>query len=97
MRKKRTWIGALGERLDIPRELLPGGFFLTLSDSHEAIVRGCRRILSYGEREIVLSLGGQRLAIRGQGLLCSAFEAGCVTVRGNISQLSLEGGGRHAD
>ena len=57
MRKKKELLARIGERLDIPREALPGGFGLTLSGQNELTVRGCRRILHYGEDCIRLSLG----------------------------------------
>ncbi len=90
MRKKRELMDVFGEKLDIPRELLPGGFALSLSGREELTVRGCRRILAYSEERIVLLLGKTALAIQGRRLLCSAFEAGAVVVKGSIDTLSFE-------
>ncbi len=47
-------------------------------------VYGCRRILLYTPRRICLLVGKRPLSVLGQGLICSAFCAGAVTVRGEI-------------
>ena len=90
MRRKKGFLARFGERLDIPREALPGGFGLSMSGQNELTVRGCRRILSYGADRIALSLGRVVLSIRGTELLCTVFEAGSVTVQGQIAQVSFE-------
>lgn len=89
MRPKKDLLARFGERLDIPREALPGGFGVTLSGESELTVRGCRRIVRYGVTEIVLGVGKTTLAVRGERLLCAAFGAGCVTVTGRIVSLVL--------
>lgn len=91
MRKRKELLARLGERLDIPREALPGGFGLTLSGQSELTVRGCRRILHYGEDCIRLSLGKTVLSVMGERLLCTAFGGGTVTVGGHICGLVFEG------
>ena len=89
MRQKKDLLARFGERLDIPREALPGGFGLTLSGENELTVRGCRRIVRYGVNEIVLGVGATALTVSGERLLCAAFGAGCVTVTGRIVSLTL--------
>lgn len=90
MRKHRDLLGALGEKMDIPREALPGGYALAMSGERELTLWGCTRILSYGEQEVVLRMGRRTLRIGGMGLLCSAFGAGSVTVTGEIRTLCFE-------
>lgn len=92
MQKKGDFLARFGAKLDIPREALPGGFGISLSGQNELVVRGCKKILSYGEERIELSLGKLRLAIKGEGLLCSAFGGGAVTVVGKIVTLCFEEG-----
>ena len=55
-----------------------------LRGTHGACVYGCRRILHYAPERICLSLGKRRITVRGTGLLCTSFSAGCVTVAGEI-------------
>lgn len=95
MRRKRDFFGELWQRLDIPREALPGGFGAILSGQGELIVRGCRRILAYSEQQIKLLLCGRRvLCVEGAGLLCAAFQAGGVTITGEITALRFEEAGK---
>lgn len=90
MQRKRDLIGRLGEKLDIPREVLPGGFLLSLSGKGELTVCGCADILAYSEQEILLSLGGQSVRVEGCELVCTAFCAQSITVCGKIGRISLE-------
>ena len=91
MQEKKRVFGGLSRYLDIPSEALPGGFGLSLSGRRELTARGCRRILSYGTERISLLLGGGAvLAVEGDGLLCTVFRAGCVTVEGRITALRFE-------
>jgi len=89
MPRSRDLLSNFSKRLDIPREALPGGFGLTLSGESELTVRGCKRILSYGSELICLRVGKTRLFVRGKGLFCTSFGAGCVTVSGRIMSLAL--------
>ena len=91
MRKRGGMIGRIGAMMDIPPEILPGGFLLTLSGKGELTVCGCKGILAYSEEEMRISLGRVCLLVGGEQLFCTAFGAGSVTVTGNIRLLSLEG------
>ena len=93
MTEKRDFAARLAARLDIPRELLPGGFGASLAGDRELTVRGCKRILSYGQAEITLAVGATVLTVRGSDLYCSAFSGGAVTVTGKITGLLLGGQG----
>ena len=90
MRRGRDFIGAISEKLDIPRESLPGGFALALSGEREMTVWGCQRILAFDEGEIVLLVGKKVLRVLGKTLFCAAFGEGAVTVTGEIATLSFE-------
>ena len=89
MPKKRDFLTRFGSKLDIPREALPGSFGLTLAGQEELVVRGCKKILSYGERLISLRVGKTVLSIHGEDLLCTAFGSGCVTVTGLVVSLTF--------
>jgi sporulation protein YqfC len=91
MRQKRGLFSRFCERLDVPREALPFGFGLSMSGQNELTVRGCQRILQYGEREIRLSLGKTVMTILGEHLLFTVFSACSITVSGQISRISFEG------
>ena len=91
MTGKRDLAARLAARLDIPRELLPGGFALSMAGDSELTVRGCKRILSYMETEITLAVGATVLRVRGHALYCSAFSGGAVTLTGKITGLLFGG------
>ena len=97
MRRKRGLLGRFGERLDIPREMLPGGFSLVLSGTRELTVNGCGRILEYTDARISLRVGKKILRVAGKDLLCAAFGGGSVTVTGEIAALVFEKEGDRAD
>ena len=61
-----------------------------LHGEREAIVYGCRRILSYGGVEIRLCVGKKQLRITGRGLYCSSFSGNAVTVVGEIQDIGYE-------
>ena len=90
MQRKKDFFARMGERLDLPREALPGGFGLSLSGQNELSVRGCRRILEYEETCICLLLDGVVLSVKGEGLLCTTFAAESLVISGHISLLSFE-------
>ncbi len=60
---------------------------------HSVIAYGCRRILLYTQEEIRL-LRGKRAVLRilGDGLCCTCFSAGAVTVQGRIRGVLFEDG-----
>ena len=94
MREKREeWITRLSRNLDLPCEAMPGGFGLTLSGTGQLTLRGCRRILAYAPECIRLSVGRRAVAVRGERLLCTVFEAGSVTVEGRIDAICFEKNG----
>ncbi|MBQ8431331.1 MAG: YabP/YqfC family sporulation protein [Clostridia bacterium] len=47
-------------------------------------VYGCRRILQYTPTRICVLAGKRRLEIFGEQLICAAFCAGAITVKGRI-------------
>ena len=97
MRQKKEMLRRFGERLDIPREILPGGFSLVLSGTRELTVNGCGRILEYGKEQITLRVGKKILRVAGRDLLCAAFGGGNMTVTGEIAALTFEKEKRDAD
>jgi sporulation protein YqfC len=90
MRKRKDFFARFGERLDIPREALPGGFGLSLSGQNELSVRGCHRILEYGDACIRLLLDKLSLRVEGEKLLCTVFVGDQLVIRGRITALRFE-------
>lgn len=93
MRRKKDLLTGAMRYLDIPREVLPGGFGITLSGQGSLTVRGCRRILQYGATCIRLSIGKKKaLSVKGRDLICTVFDGEQATVEGLIESIAFEEG-----
>ena len=90
MRKRRSFLERLGEKLDIPQEALPGGFSVTLSGRGCVRVHGCVRVLSYEEERICLELCGSVLIISGERLIFTSFSGGELEISGVVYALAFE-------
>ena len=69
------------------RGLLERRDLIMLSGQARATLYGCRRILLYSPREIRLCIGKKEVSVLGEGLICTCFSAGSVTVEGCISSV----------
>lgn len=65
-------------------ERFVGGDTAVLRGEEAAIVYGCCRILKYEETRVCLARRNGRISVWGEGLLCTSFSAGTVTVEGRI-------------
>ena len=79
IRAKRVF-GSPGELTDV----------IVLSGSRRAVVRGCKKILSYALEEIVIVQSKQTVRLSGSDLRCVSFAAGSTTVEGRIRSIRLE-------
>ncbi len=61
-----------------------------LYGNRRAVVRGCRKILSYAPDEIRIALGKRVVRLIGKRLQCVSFAAGSSTVEGVIRSVTLE-------
>lgn len=64
--------------------ILPDRELVILRGRRGATVYGCRKILAYSPREILLSLGREAVLVEGERLYCSSFTASTVTVEGDV-------------
>ena len=67
------------------RGLLERRDLIVLTGDSRATLYGCRRILLYSPIEIRLCIGRREVSLEGEGLLCTCFSAGSVTVEGHIT------------
>ena len=92
-RKKGKRMGAaewLEKRFDITPDLLDG-VRIEIRGQNKLLLQGCRRILKYGEEEMLLDLGKTRLRVSGERLWCTSFISGALGVGGRIRAVSFEG------
>jgi hypothetical protein len=74
----------IDDKLTLPSDALEGSFSLEIRERRTVFVRGCRRIVKYSEDEMIIAVRGFEVRIRGQGLTCSTYHCGAVTVDGEI-------------
>ncbi|MBE6530233.1 MAG: hypothetical protein E7680_06530 [Ruminococcaceae bacterium] len=58
--------------------------------NRRAVIRGCRKILSYEPDEIRILLGKRSVRVSGKDLRCVSFAVGSTTVEGRIRSVSFE-------
>lgn len=61
-----------------------------LYGDHRAVIRGCKRILSYSPTEIQIALGRHIVCLEGMGLRCVSFAAGSTAVEGVLHSVTLQ-------
>ena len=91
-RKKDKRMGAvewLERKFDITPDVLDG-VRIELYGQNKLLLQGCRKILKYGEEEMLLDLGRMRLRVCGERLWCTSFISGALGVGGRICSVSFE-------
>lgn len=63
---------------------MPAQTMVILRGGDGATVHGCRKILQYSPIEIRLLLERESVSIEGEGLYCTSFGTGCVTIKGCV-------------
>lgn len=63
---------------------------ITLYGDLRAVIRGCRKILSYAPEKICIAQRRRAVCLSGKDLRCSSFSAACATVEGEIRSISFE-------
>lgn len=96
MHEKKDLLGRIGEYLDLPRDLLPGGFTVLLSGERELCVRGRAFLRTYSEKQIVFALEEVELCVEGEGLFCRELSAENIVIIGTVRALFLKRGEKDA-
>lgn len=88
-KKGRRGVAAwLEQRFDVLPDT--GGIRIEILGRERLLLEGCRKILKYGEREMLLDLGRVRLRVCGEQLWCSSFVSGALGVGGQIRSVCFE-------
>ena len=82
----REW---LERKFDISPDLFDG-VRVEIRGQSRLLLEGCRQILKYDEREMLLDLGKTRLRVSGERLWCSSFVSGAVGIDGHITSVCFE-------
>lgn len=80
----------LERKFDVTPDLWDG-VRIEIRGQNKLLLQGCRKILKYGEQEMLLDLGKTRLRVCGERLWCTSFVSGALGVGGYICSVSFEG------
>ncbi len=90
-RKKDKRGGAiewLERKFDISPDIV-SGVRIEIRGQNKLLLQGCRKILKYGEEEMLLDLGKMRLRVSGERLWCTSFISGALGIGGHIRTVSF--------
>ena len=93
-RKKEGCAGMvewLERKFDISPDIV-SGVRVEIRGQNRLLLQGCRQILQYDEREMLLDLGKTRLRVCGERLWCTSFISGALGVSGHICSVHFEEG-----
>ena len=76
--------------LDIQPDIFPKETLVEIRGRGAVTIKGGGAIRVYNDDIIKLAVRGGSLAIRGEGLCCSAYCRGSVTIEGKIGSVSFE-------
>ena len=88
LKKKRSLLPALADRLELPEEALSGAAKLTVTADRCALIENHRGILEYSPECIVVNFGERRLSLCGRELRIRAMNRREVLVCGELLDLS---------
>ena len=87
--KGNRFIEFLSLSSPLPSEAIAGDLRIELRGRNLLFVQGCKRIISYSPTLVCLSVKGAVTAVTGEGLVCSSYHAGTVSVEGRINSVSF--------
>ncbi len=86
-KEKRGIVEYLSMKAELPSDILAGEVRVELRGRNTMFLCGCRRISNYSPKLIVFEIKGGRVGIFGEGLICTSYHAGTVSVEGYISSV----------
>lgn len=88
--EKRGRLAALiRDSVSLPSDAFSGGFSVELCGRERLLLQGCRRIIKYSTEEMILRSKGFSVSIRGEGLTCTTYHGGSVTVEGRVDGIAF--------
>ncbi|MCD7867492.1 MAG: YabP/YqfC family sporulation protein [Clostridiales bacterium] len=90
MNKRERWKESVTQALELPGDLARGDAIVTLTGRTKAVVENYRGLLCYTREEIVLSIPGGRLRIRGKELRIPWYTPVELEIGGRISGIQME-------
>ncbi len=88
--KENKFLSVIASKTHFPCDLAAGEFRLELRGRSELYICGCKKILKYGEDEMVIRAKSFDVVISGDKLSCASFHCSGVVVEGDIKNICLE-------
>lgn len=92
MKKKKRhggFVKFIEEKTALPSDAFARDSSIEIRERRELCMRGCRRIIKYSPREMIMAGKGFEVRIRGVGLVCTSYNYGAITVEGEILGVDL--------
>ena len=88
--KKTSLIEYLSLKTSLPSDMISGGFRLEVRGRNLVIGFGCRRILKYTPRLIILAAGDFSVGVFGERLVCTTYHEGAVCIEGFVEKVVFD-------
>ncbi len=82
---RRTLVEYLSVKAELSSDALVGEARIELRGRNLLFIQGCRRILKYSPRHMILEVKGDRVSVKGERLVCTSYHGGTVSVEGLVS------------
>ena len=90
-RRKRRFTDLIFEKTGITSDEISGGVTLEMRGRNYLLISGCKRIEKYSPTVMVMRVGKDLLCVCGEGLICSSYHGGTVSIEGIINTIGFEG------
>ena len=79
----------LRDSVSLPSDGFIGSFTVEMRGRELLFMQGCRGIVKYSKEEIILAAKGFFVSIKGNGLICTSYYGGTVTVEGKVNNIDF--------
>lgn len=87
--RRRKLYELISSATELPSDAVSSIPTFVIRGLHEVEADGCDGILEYGDQSVMLAVRGRRVYIKGDSLTLSDFFGESLTVRGNITSISI--------
>jgi len=89
-KNKAGFLEMLATKASLPSDTLAGEARIEMRGRNTLFMQGCRRILKYSPKEMIMAAKGFSVSVRGERLICSTYHDGTVSIDGMISGVEFD-------
>ncbi len=86
---RRRILEYLSAKVELDGDAIAGEVRIELRGRNMLLLNGCRRILKYSTEEIIFAVRGDSVKVSGEGLVCTSYHSGAVSVEGSICSVAF--------